>query len=137
MKQTKYALSHSGTHAFLASFKRPIATPNRAFNHHLSRSLINGRNKRRRVLCCMENGNTSNTIMTWFKTNNDVLEQRISCVKRVTKETNVQVEINLDGTGLCSAKTPIPFLNHMLDVCKLVLSCDFVFSNWRPMDCSM
>jgi len=37
-------------------------------------------------------------------------------VQRRTNETQVDVSINLDGTGVCSAETPVPFLNHMLDV---------------------
>lgn len=40
---------------------------------------------------------------------------RIGEVKRVTKETNVHVKINLDGTGIADCKTGIPFLDHMLD----------------------
>ncbi|KAF3796105.1 Imidazoleglycerol-phosphate dehydratase [Nymphaea thermarum] len=40
---------------------------------------------------------------------------RISEVKRVTKETNVQVKLNLDGTGIADSSTGIPFLDHMLD----------------------
>ncbi|CAD6259611.1 unnamed protein product [Miscanthus lutarioriparius] len=40
---------------------------------------------------------------------------RIGEVKRVTKETNVQVKINLDGTGVADCSTGIPFLDHMLD----------------------
>ncbi|KAH9330957.1 hypothetical protein KI387_003065, partial [Taxus chinensis] len=34
---------------------------------------------------------------------------------RVTKETNVQVKINLDGSGISDCNTGIPFLDHMLD----------------------
>lgn len=41
---------------------------------------------------------------------------RIGEVKRVTKETNVSVKINLDGTGVADSSTGIPFLDHMLDV---------------------
>ncbi len=37
-------------------------------------------------------------------------------MKRETKETKVEVSINLDGTGVCSAHSQIPFLDHMLDV---------------------
>lgn len=40
---------------------------------------------------------------------------RIGEVKRVTKETNVYVKINLDGTGIADSTTSIPFLDHMLD----------------------
>ncbi|KAF7151391.1 hypothetical protein RHSIM_Rhsim02G0025000 [Rhododendron simsii] len=41
---------------------------------------------------------------------------RIGEVKRVTKETNVAVRINLDGLGIADSSTGIPFLDHMLDV---------------------
>ncbi|KAL8171363.1 hypothetical protein V2J09_023167 [Rumex salicifolius] len=40
---------------------------------------------------------------------------RIGEVKRVTKETNVFVKLNLDGTGVADSSTAIPFLDHMLD----------------------
>ncbi|KAG8370204.1 hypothetical protein BUALT_Bualt14G0092800 [Buddleja alternifolia] len=40
---------------------------------------------------------------------------RIGEVKRVTKETNVDVKINLDGNALAENNTGIPFLDHMLD----------------------
>ncbi|OIT30783.1 PREDICTED: imidazoleglycerol-phosphate dehydratase [Nicotiana attenuata] len=40
---------------------------------------------------------------------------RIGEVKRATKETNVYVKINLDGTGVAENNTGIPFLDHMLD----------------------
>ncbi len=39
---------------------------------------------------------------------------RIASVSRKTGETDVQVTINLDGTGECHAATGIPFLDHML-----------------------
>ncbi|HTL90034.1 MAG TPA: imidazoleglycerol-phosphate dehydratase HisB [Leptolyngbya sp.] len=39
---------------------------------------------------------------------------RIASVSRKTGETDVQVTVNLDGTGKCVAKTGIPFLDHML-----------------------
>lgn len=41
---------------------------------------------------------------------------RIGEVKRVTKETNVSVKLNLDGSGVADSSTGIPFLDHMLDV---------------------
>ncbi|KAK9161020.1 hypothetical protein Syun_007361 [Stephania yunnanensis] len=40
---------------------------------------------------------------------------RIGVVERVTKETNVEVKLNLDGSGISNSHTGIPFLDHMLD----------------------
>ncbi|KAL2463918.1 Imidazoleglycerol-phosphate dehydratase 1 [Forsythia ovata] len=40
---------------------------------------------------------------------------RVGEVKRVTKETNVHVKINLDGNAEAKNNTGIPFLDHMLD----------------------
>jgi imidazoleglycerol-phosphate dehydratase len=40
---------------------------------------------------------------------------RVAKVVRKTKETNISVEIDLDGTGHCSIDTPLPFLSHMLE----------------------
>ncbi|CAA2934317.1 imidazoleglycerol-phosphate dehydratase isoform X1 [Olea europaea var. sylvestris] len=40
---------------------------------------------------------------------------RFGEVKRVTKETNVHVKINLDGNAVAENNTGIPFLDHMLD----------------------
>jgi imidazoleglycerol-phosphate dehydratase len=39
---------------------------------------------------------------------------RTATVSRKTGETDVQVSLNLDGTGACTAATGIPFLDHML-----------------------
>jgi imidazoleglycerol-phosphate dehydratase len=36
-------------------------------------------------------------------------------VTRNTKETQITVELNLDGQGRAKIDTPIPFLNHMLE----------------------
>jgi imidazoleglycerol-phosphate dehydratase len=47
----------------------------------------------------------------------NALEQinaRTASVSRTTGETDVQVAINIDGTGDCQADTGIPFLDHML-----------------------
>lgn len=40
---------------------------------------------------------------------------RFGEIVRVTKETNVQVKISLDGSGISDCNTGIPFLDHMLD----------------------
>lgn len=49
---------------------------------------------------------------------------RIGEVNRVTKETDVAVKINLDGTGIAKNSTGIPFLDHMLDV-SVYFACVF------------
>jgi imidazoleglycerol-phosphate dehydratase len=38
----------------------------------------------------------------------------VARVRRQTKETEVSVSLNLDGTGACNVNTGIPFLDHML-----------------------
>jgi imidazoleglycerol-phosphate dehydratase len=40
---------------------------------------------------------------------------RSATVKRVTKETNVEVGVVVDGSGASSIMTPVGFLSHMLD----------------------
>ena len=39
---------------------------------------------------------------------------RTSHVKRSTSETQIEVILNLDGTGAQEIQTPVPFLDHML-----------------------
>lgn len=39
---------------------------------------------------------------------------RQSNIKRITNETNIEVELNLDGSGKTEIDTGIGFLNHML-----------------------
>ena len=41
---------------------------------------------------------------------------RRAAIKRATKETDIRVDWALDGTGRTRIKTPIPFLDHMLDL---------------------
>ncbi len=43
------------------------------------------------------------------------MKARTAAVKRDTKETQIAVELNLDGTGRAELDTGIPFLDHMLD----------------------
>jgi len=42
------------------------------------------------------------------------ISPRIATLRRTTSETDVQVTINLDGPGICTAATGIPYLDHML-----------------------
>ncbi|MEL6222550.1 MAG: imidazoleglycerol-phosphate dehydratase HisB [Cyanobacteria bacterium J06627_8] len=48
-------------------------------------------------------------------TSNIFVPNRVASVSRATKETDVQVSVNLDGQGHCTAQTGIPFLDHMLN----------------------
>ena len=43
-----------------------------------------------------------------------IFPARTATVLRKTGETDVQVYLNLDGTGTCKAATGVPFLDHML-----------------------
>ncbi|MGH3589221.1 MAG: imidazoleglycerol-phosphate dehydratase, partial [Pseudonocardia sp.] len=40
---------------------------------------------------------------------------RVGRVERITKETKVLVEIDLDGSGTTEISTGVPFYDHMLD----------------------
>lgn len=47
------------------------------------------------------------------------MSARMAQVERNTLETQISVEINLDGTGEANFETGIPFLEHMLDqICR-------------------
>lgn len=42
-------------------------------------------------------------------------KQRIAEVERNTSETQIKIQVNLDGQGLLTGSTGVHFLNHMLD----------------------
>lgn len=44
----------------------------------------------------------------------DTLEERISSIERITKETNISLSLNLDGSGEVDIDSDVPFLDHML-----------------------
>ena len=41
---------------------------------------------------------------------------RTAEVNRITNETQIQLQLNLDGEGAAKLETPVPFLTHMLDL---------------------
>lgn len=43
------------------------------------------------------------------------MSPRTASESRVTKETRIEVELNLDGTGAAEVSTGLPFFDHMLD----------------------
>jgi imidazoleglycerol-phosphate dehydratase len=43
------------------------------------------------------------------------MSSRKASVERKTRETEISVEIDLDGTGQSKIETPLPFLSHMLE----------------------
>jgi imidazoleglycerol-phosphate dehydratase len=43
------------------------------------------------------------------------MDQRTAQIERNTLETQIKININLDGTGKSSFNTGVPFLEHMLD----------------------
>ncbi len=43
-------------------------------------------------------------------------QKRITKIERITSETKVKLELNIDGSGKSDVKTGIGFLDHMLDL---------------------
>jgi len=44
------------------------------------------------------------------------MSTRTAKLKRKTRETNIAVELNIDGTGVYEVDTGLPFFNHMLEL---------------------
>lgn len=51
---------------------------------------------------------------------------RIQTVERTTKETSIQLEINLDGQGKSKIKSGIGFFDHMLELFAKHSGCDLI-----------
>lgn len=44
------------------------------------------------------------------------MKQRKAIIKRKTNETNIEIDLNIDGEGKRQIDTPVGFLNHMLEL---------------------
>ena len=54
--------------------------------------------------------------MSWEKISEILFAgERIAEVKRTTKETDIHIKVNLDGTGKCDISTGLGFFDHMLE----------------------
>lgn len=54
--------------------------------------------------------------LTWDKTAEILFAgERIAEVRRTTKETDIYIKVNLDGTGRCDISTGLGFFDHMLE----------------------
>ena len=45
-----------------------------------------------------------------------IMSKRVASVERNTSETQIALSLNIDGSGNYNNETPVPFLNHMLDL---------------------
>lgn len=43
------------------------------------------------------------------------MSERTATSDRATRETDIRIELNLDGRGVFDIRTPLPFLSHMLE----------------------
>jgi imidazoleglycerol-phosphate dehydratase len=57
-------------------------------------------------------------LVLWKKDENkgEILMTRTASIERNTKETQISLSFNVDGTGQSSLKTDVPFMDHMLDL---------------------
>jgi imidazoleglycerol-phosphate dehydratase/histidinol-phosphatase len=54
--------------------------------------------------------------MSWDKISEVLFAgERVAEVKRTTKETDIHIKVNLDGTGKCDISTGLGFFDHMLE----------------------
>jgi imidazoleglycerol phosphate dehydratase HisB len=53
------------------------------------------------------------------------MKKRTAVIKRKTRETDITVKLNIDGSGKSKIKTGIGFLDHMLELFSF-----WVFSIW-------
>ena len=44
------------------------------------------------------------------------MSKRVASIERNTSETQIALSLNIDGSGNYKNETPVPFLNHMLDL---------------------
>ena len=42
------------------------------------------------------------------------MSERQACIRRATKETQISLDLNVDGTGKAAIRTGVPFFDHML-----------------------
>ncbi len=61
------------------------------------------------------NNDANFTTMSWEEIYNYLKPKRKAFISRKTNETDIQIAINLDGTGVSKIDTGLGFLNHMLD----------------------
>ena len=45
-----------------------------------------------------------------------IMKPRTACIKRATRETQIEITLTLDGRGRFEVDTGLPFLNHMLEL---------------------
>ena len=55
-----------------------------------------------------------------------VIGERTATISRKTAETDIFVELKLDGTGKCDVKTGLAFFDHMLDQIGRHSGCDLI-----------
>jgi imidazoleglycerol-phosphate dehydratase len=61
-------------------------------------------------------------------------DERIASLKRDTKETSIQVKLNVDGKGLYRIQTGIKFFDHMLSLLSAHSLCDITLKAEGDLD---